>query len=61
MPELTLLQLVVVTLVVGVLLYLLGMVPAVDARAKQIIYWGAIIILVILWLIFILQLVGLSI
>lgn len=62
MPSLSLLQLVVVTFVVGFLLWLLQTrVTFIDATIKQILYWGAIVILVLLWILFILNMVGLGI
>jgi hypothetical protein len=51
----------VVTVVVGVLLWLVEAYLPMDAGIKRIIRAVAIIIIAILWLVFILALVGLSI
>ena len=59
--NLSLIQLIVVSVVVGVLLWLMAAYVPMDAAIKKIIRVVAIVVVAILWLIFILNLVGLSI
>ena len=59
--NLSLVQLVVVSVVVGVLLWIMEAYLPMDAAIKKIIRVVAIVVIAILWLIFILNLVGLSI
>ena len=60
--NLSLVQLIVVTLVVGLLLWLLNnYVPVIDGAIKKILNVVAVVVVVILWVIFLLNLVGLSI
>jgi hypothetical protein len=59
--NLSLIQLIVVSVVVGVLVWLMNAYLPMDAAIKKIIRVVAIVVVAILWLIFILNLVGLSI
>lgn len=59
--NLSLIQLIVVSVVVGVLVWLMDVYLPMDAGIKKIVRVVAIVVIAILWLIFILRLVGLSI
>lgn len=60
MPHLTLIQLVVVSLVAGLLLWLLQTkVTFIDGTVKQIVYVCGILIVVLLWVVFLFAAVGL--
>lgn len=59
--NLSLIQLIVVSVVVGVLVWLMDAYLPMDAGIKKIVRVVAIVVIAILWLIFILRLVGLSI
>lgn len=59
--NLTLLQLIVVSVVVGVLVWLMDAYMPMDAGIKRIVRVVAIVIIAVLWLVFLLRLVGLGI
>lgn len=59
--NLSLIQLIVVSVVVGVLLWLMNAYLPMDAAIKRIIQVVAIVVIALLWLVFVLGLVGLSV
>lgn len=59
--NLSLIQLIVVSVVVGVLVWLMDAYLPMDAGIKRIVRVVAICVIAILWLVFLLRLVGLSI
>jgi hypothetical protein len=59
--SLSLIQLIVVSVVVGVLVWLMDAYMPMDAGIKKIVRVVTIVIIAVLWLVFLLRLVGLSI